>query len=204
MPGAAVRFPVARPSAADPFIDLTEGSIAFVGAGGVAAEDNENLFYDFATKRLGIGTASPGQNLAGGISDLMGVVSHTKNLSSASHLVSEGQAGSFVQLIHLGAAANKKWLQFEILSGKATFRSLNDNGAFRRDNILVLDMDLGTVRIGSTLQVDAGLSAFGATPPASQPAAIADASGGATVDAEARTAINALLAVMRANGLIDT
>ncbi len=52
------------------------------------------------------------------------------------------------------------------------------------------------------LQVSNGFAAFGATPPASQPAAIVDASGGATVDAEARTAINALLAVMRANGLI--
>ncbi len=65
-------------------------------------------------------------------------------------------------------------------------------------------------RVGGTaaqlqeLQVSDGFAAFGATPPASQPAAIVDASGGATVDAEARTAINALLAVMRTNGLIAT
>ena len=38
----------------------------------------------------------------------------------------------------------------------------------------------------------------------SQQAAIADVSGGATVDAEARTALNTLLAACRAHGLIDT
>lgn len=37
-----------------------------------------------------------------------------------------------------------------------------------------------------------------------QGAAVADASGGATIDAEARTAINALLARVRAHGLIAT
>ncbi|MCG8507085.1 MAG: DUF2793 domain-containing protein [Sphingomonadales bacterium] len=37
-----------------------------------------------------------------------------------------------------------------------------------------------------------------------QEAAIADASGGATVDAEARTAINAVLAALRNHGLIAT
>lgn len=37
-----------------------------------------------------------------------------------------------------------------------------------------------------------------------QGAAVADASGGATVDAEARTALNALLARMRTHGLIAT
>lgn len=37
-----------------------------------------------------------------------------------------------------------------------------------------------------------------------QGAAVADASGGATVDAEARTAINTLLARLRAQGVIAT
>lgn len=37
-----------------------------------------------------------------------------------------------------------------------------------------------------------------------QGAAVADASGGATVDAEARTALNALLARLRAHGVIAT
>ena len=49
-----------------------------------------------------------------------------------------------------------------------------------------------------------GLGVFGHAAPAAQPAAIATVAGGANIDAEARTAINALLAVMRANGMIAT
>ena len=40
--------------------------------------------------------------------------------------------------------------------------------------------------------------------PITQPAAIADAAGGAVIDAEARTALNALLAAQRLTGLIAT
>lgn len=46
---------------------------------------------------------------------------------------------------------------------------------------------------------DTGVAFFGATPQA-QSAAIADAAGGATVDGEARAAINALLAYLRLRG----
>lgn len=46
--------------------------------------------------------------------------------------------------------------------------------------------------------------AFWNATPIAQPAAVADAAGGATVDAEARTAINSLLARMRSTGLIAT
>ena len=42
---------------------LTQGSVMFAGAGGVVSQDNSNLFWDDTNKRLGIGTASPGQPL---------------------------------------------------------------------------------------------------------------------------------------------
>lgn len=45
---------------------------------------------------------------------------------------------------------------------------------------------------------------FYGTTPIAQGATVADASGGATVDAEARTALNDLLARVRALGLIAT
>lgn len=48
-----------------------------------------------------------------------------------------------------------------------------------------------------------GIGFFGASP-AAQPAAVANAAGGATVDAEARTAINDLLARLRTLGIIAT
>ncbi|NTW89767.1 MAG: hypothetical protein HGB37_02565 [Candidatus Moranbacteria bacterium] len=39
---------------------LTQGSVAFVGASGILAQDNANLFWDDTGNRLGIGTTSPG------------------------------------------------------------------------------------------------------------------------------------------------
>jgi len=51
------------------------------------------------------------------------------------------------------------------------------------------------------LQVGLGFAAWGATPPASQPTKIADPTGGTTTDAEARTAINAIIDVLEGAGL---
>ncbi len=42
---------------------FTQGSLAFAGASGIYSQDNDNLFWDDANKRLGIGTASPGAAL---------------------------------------------------------------------------------------------------------------------------------------------
>lgn len=41
----------------------TPGSVLFVGAGGVLAEDNANLFWDDVNQRLGIGTNAPAVGL---------------------------------------------------------------------------------------------------------------------------------------------
>lgn len=59
-------------------------------------------------------------------------------------------------------------------------------------------MGAGTLNLDNDLYKD-GIKVVGA-----QGAAVADAAGGATVDAEARTAINALLARLRTHGLIAT
>lgn len=50
----------------------------------------------------------------------------------------------------------------------------------------------------------ADLLGFHGSAGADQAAAIADAAGGATVDAEARTAVNAILAALRETGYIAT
>jgi hypothetical protein len=42
---------------------LTSGSVLFTGSGGLISQDNANLFWDNANKRLGIGTATPGAKL---------------------------------------------------------------------------------------------------------------------------------------------
>ena len=42
---------------------LTEGSIPFIGTGGLVVEDNSNFFFDNTNKRLGIGTTTPASSL---------------------------------------------------------------------------------------------------------------------------------------------
>ena len=73
-----------------------------------------------------------------------------------------------------------------------------DNAA--GDRRLYIQAELGDpIRIGNNAVVISAIKVLGA-----QGAVVADASGGATIDAEARTAINALLARARAHGLIAT
>lgn len=54
------------------------------------------------------------------------------------------------------------------------------------------------------VEIAKGLGVFGHAAPASQPLAIVTVAGGATVDAEARTAVNAMLVVLRNAGIIAT
>ena len=45
------------------FFAPTAGSVLFAGTGGILQQDNANYFWDDATNRLGLGTASPGARL---------------------------------------------------------------------------------------------------------------------------------------------
>ena len=51
------------------------------------------------------------------------------------------------------------------------------------------------------LQCGKGLGVFGVTPPASQPTKISDPTGGATIDSESRTAINAIIDALEGVGI---
>ncbi len=63
---------------------------------------------------------------------------------------------------------------------------------------------IGIQRANNRVTLAAGLGVFGVAPPAAQPAKINDPSGGATTDAEARTAINAIIDVLEGAGLAST
>lgn len=74
--------------------------------------------------------------------------------------------------------------------------SVSDEFCIARSNAVGTD---NVIRISTT----GGIGLFGEAPTA-QPAAQADAAGGAFIDAEARTALNGLLAKLRTLGVIDT
>ncbi len=55
----------------------TEGSVLFVGSGGVLQQNNNNFFWDNSANRFGIGTTTPGSILS-----IQGVANFVANASS--------------------------------------------------------------------------------------------------------------------------
>lgn len=83
------------------------------------------------------------------------------------------------------------------------------NAANTADVDMLLLSGTNIVRLGPgaiSVQISGGSGSIGffGTTPVVQGAAVADATGGATIDAEARTAINAALARLRGPGFIAT
>ena len=76
---------------------LTVGSVLFVKAGGVAGQDNANLFWDATNLRLGVGTASPSQSL-----HIVGIILSDANLTFKS-------GTSFVGTLDHAITAARTW-----------------------------------------------------------------------------------------------
>ncbi len=96
--------------------------------------------------------------------------------------------------LRTAASQTARALDIQSSTGVSQF-GIDGNG---RD--FILDTTNGTkIGTGTTQKL-----AFWNATPVVQPTAVADASGGATIDTQARTAINALLARMRTLGLIAT
>ncbi|WP_138379154.1 DUF2793 domain-containing protein [Luteithermobacter gelatinilyticus] len=108
-----------------------------------------------------------------------------------------GQDGSYLKLYDKDGA-ERVFVGFSGMDHRIILRLHNDDGSAKfsiqdstATEVFAVDSD-GTVTVG------------GAQVLTSRQPAIADAAGGATVDAEARTALNALLAACRNHGLIAT
>lgn len=67
-----------------------------------------------------------------------------------------------------------------------------------------VNTDITELNGASQVDVSSRYEVAGTQVVSAQGAVVADAAGGVTIDAEARTAINTLLARLRAHGLIDT
>lgn len=70
---------------------FTQGSLIFAGASGVYSQNNSALFWDNATSRLGIGTASPSNKLT-----VVGTIAgtHLKGLGGAPSIAAGSGAGT--------------------------------------------------------------------------------------------------------------
>lgn len=109
-----------------------------------------------------------------------------------------GGSGGAVFLSLAGLSIASRVQQFPDKDG--TFAMLDDITTYPDGQNIALGTSTGT-KIGTSTSQKLG---FWNSTPSTQPTAVANASGGAVIDAEGRTALNALLARLRTIGIIAT
>ena len=203
---------------------FTSGSIPFANASGSLIQDNANLQWDDTNNQLvlGLGTGTApsysftGDQNTGMFSNAADNVTLTAGGNSGMRVVYISDAIGSVSRAGGGSAAFPG-LSFMpdvdsgfysigadsmgVTVGGVLRWTLNTTNITFADAIdIVFNATTGT-KIGTATTQK--LAFYGATPIV-QGASVADAAGGATIDAEARTALNALISRIEATGLIAT
>lgn len=170
--------------------------------------------YDEANNRLGLGTASPSRvmHVVGGSAEQL-LLHNTGGGASISELRFSHSEGGGVAQIYF---ANTGWTPSRALvldsgSDAGPIQLMVNGTAIQTisSTTLITLNDAVNLAVGSTTGCKIGtattqkLSVYNASPTV-QGAAVADASGGTVIDIEGRAAINALLARIRAFGIITT
>jgi hypothetical protein len=119
----------------------------------------------FPTGNIGIGTTSPGQNIVGSFDYPAGVtILHLDNTQP--RMIIRGSTDAGIDLIDTSSGTDKKWMQLYNNAEITYFRSLNDAGGIKSNNILVMKQDDGKVGIGTAtpttkLQVNGTITSKG-------------------------------------------
>lgn len=122
-----------------PALSGTTGSILFVGAGPITAQDNANLFWDNSADRIGIGTSSPGAKV--------GIAT-----------VSAAEVG-----ITIGLAASQSGDALQVITSAAVERfSINSGGQLRFWDSQTETISAGfvCVNLGGTLTMNNSASSI--------------------------------------------
>ena len=100
---------------------------------------------------VGIGTTTPGQNLAGSTGDRTDAsLLHIKNGSGHARFILEGNTGASMELVDVTGGSDLKIMQIAVSDDVTSFHSVDDDlAAYKSQNILVLDHDSGNVGIGT-------------------------------------------------------
>jgi hypothetical protein len=137
--------------------------IANGGTNASSQTSNGVAYYSGSALTTGTGFVYNGTNVGIGTTVLNTIASQSgitgatflnlydNTASDDFRLAIQGNNSAKIDMVHLGAGANAKWMQLYNAGGSLTFRSVNDNGAaFATNNILVLQNSTGNVGIGMT------------------------------------------------------
>ena len=104
-----------------------------------------------ASGNVGIGTTTPGNNVAGTTADEAGLSFHVKNADDDANIVIESGDAAHLDLIDSATTANERVMRLENNNGMTKFKVMYDvMSAAIVDNVLVMDHTNGNVGIGDT------------------------------------------------------
>ena len=111
-----------------------------------------------ASGNVGIGTTLPNQWAS--YTDNAATVLQVQDTSQRARIAINGGNGAHLDLVDYAAASNDKHMNIAVDGGVLKFGSLNDAGnAFVKNDIMVMDLGLGTVRLGHQPAFRVGTSA---------------------------------------------
>ncbi len=169
--------------------DATAGSVIYSDGSAGLAEDNANLFWDDVAKELSLGNIEVTGTVQTALADGPAILNESASGSNPTLIPERNSLGDGI-----GHTAGQIHI---IVGGTNAFGVTAGLYVFKDGSNFVFGTTTGT-KIGNTTS---DKLAFWNTTPVVQPAHIADPTGGATVDAEARTAIDAILAQLATTGL---
>lgn len=110
--------------------------------------ETSELFWNDTLKAIGLGTATPGQDLAGGTSDINTNVFHLKN-SAQANMILEGTSANLYLIDNAFATVDSRISRVFADNGQTHIASYNQNLSLRH-SILTLDNNSGLISTGVT------------------------------------------------------
>jgi len=135
--------------------NLTPGSIAFAGTGGVISQDNPNFFWDDTNNRLGLGTAAPTYQLdiagAAGVTDLFRISSNGSDIMT----VTDTQT-TFSNPVSFGSVGDVS-MAYDLIMANSTSANIEFNGTgyiFTNSPSQNLNLNLSAANDGQVIVAD--------------------------------------------------